>query len=142
MSKNNSFKNWCHEIQKENQELLDDFAQWLEVKGLRQKTIEEHLFNVDFYINEYLLYHKTDRVEYGAVQINDFFENWFIRSAMWASEKSIKRTATGLKKFYTFLFEIGRVQIYDCQFLRDMIREHMPKWIEVFHKCALMEDDW
>ncbi len=46
----------CNRIREENKKLLHDFTQWLRSANLKDKTIRQHLENIDFYINEYLLY--------------------------------------------------------------------------------------
>ena len=51
----------CNRIRKENIKLLKNFAQWLKNANLKDKTIKQHVENIDFYINEYLLY--EDAVE-------------------------------------------------------------------------------
>ncbi|MBL7076710.1 MAG: hypothetical protein ISS31_04495 [Kiritimatiellae bacterium] len=84
---------------------------------------------MEFYINEYLLYSEAVPAAEGATHIHGFFGDWFVRKAMWASETSIKRTAAGLKKFYQFLFDTGRCEIHDVQFVRDMVREDVAEWL-------------
>jgi hypothetical protein len=44
----------CKQQEEKNKKYLKIFEQDLNKAGLIQKTIEEHLFNVDFYINTYL----------------------------------------------------------------------------------------
>lgn len=44
----------CRVQKKRNKKFLKDFQNDLEAKGLTKKTIERHMSNVDFYINEYL----------------------------------------------------------------------------------------
>ncbi len=46
----------CQQARERNSQLLGQFATWLKAKQLTQKTIDNHLTNVDFYINEFLLY--------------------------------------------------------------------------------------
>jgi hypothetical protein len=46
----------CKKIRKANESLLADFETLLKSSGLSDKTISNHLSNIDFYINEYLLY--------------------------------------------------------------------------------------
>lgn len=46
----------CQQERERNSQLLEQFATWLKAKQLTQKTINNHLTNVDFYINEFLLY--------------------------------------------------------------------------------------
>ena len=46
----------CKKIRKENEAPLSVFKTWLSSKNLTRKTIDRHISNVDFYINEFLLY--------------------------------------------------------------------------------------
>ena len=46
----------CEKIRKHNDNLLDDFEGWLKDSGLKDNTIRKHTGNVDFYINDFLLY--------------------------------------------------------------------------------------
>jgi len=137
------YKKWeraCRKIRKENEGLLSGFADWLRSKGLGEKTIQKHVSNVGFYINEYLLYDSATPAKDGAVIICGFFDNWFIRKAMWSSETSIRQTAAGLKKFYRYLFEMGRVEAFDLLFLQETIKEDMPMWLEGIRRYY--EDCW
>ena len=44
----------CQQERERNSQLLEQFAAWLKAKQLTKKTIDNHLVNVDFYINEFL----------------------------------------------------------------------------------------
>ena len=46
----------CKIIRATNKKLLGEFETWLKSAGLSENTISKHLSNIDFYINEYLLY--------------------------------------------------------------------------------------
>ena len=100
----------CEIIREENAKLLDLFSGWQEKQGLSETTADEHRSNVDFYINEFLLYEDAERPEAGVHRIGMFLGYWFIRKAMWASKTTIKANATSLKKFYKFMVENGRIQ--------------------------------
>ena len=73
------------EVLKENEKHLAGFEKWLKDKGLSQKTINTHISNVEFYINDYLCYRDIYNVKQGARQLNGFLGNWFIRKAAWSS---------------------------------------------------------
>ena len=121
----------CEEARKENRALLDKFKQWLTGKDLKTKTIKNHMGNVDFYINEYLLsYGPITRPENGVSGIIDFFEGWFPRKALWANPTNVKSMAASLKKFYQFLFEQGMVEKEDIQDLKEEIKASLPDWME------------
>ncbi len=117
------------EIRDENNILLKDFRKWLEKDGLSEKTISNHVKNSDFFINEFLVYEDAVPACEGISQISMFLGYWFIRKAMWASPAAIKENAASLKKFYTFLFELGEIDDKELKELTKTIKEEMPDWI-------------
>lgn len=120
----------CENIRKENKLLLDKFKIWLKEKGLKNATIQSHAGNVDFYINDFLLYYDICEAKDGADSIGMFLGDWFIRKATWASEAEIKSNAASLKKFYTFLLEEGDIEAKDLSGMKRIIKEEMPQWLK------------
>lgn len=119
----------CEKIRESNKQLLEDFANWLRRSNLADKTINEHVQNIDFYINEYLLYEDAVEPQDGVLSVRMFLGYWFIRKAMWASQTSIKRNAASSKKFYQYLYERGWVDKADLDLLKETIKEEMPEWL-------------
>ena len=119
----------CEKIRKKNDNLLDDFESWLKASGLKDKTIRNHTGNVDFYINDFLLYEDAIEAKDGASSIGMFLGYWFIKKASWSSPAQIKANAASLKKFYQFLFEKGQIDKEDFDDLKDRIKEEMPEWL-------------
>ena len=124
----------CKKIRSSNKKLLNDFKKWLQSFGLSEKTIRSHISNIDFYINEYLLYEDIIKAEDGISSVNMFLGYWFIKKAMWASKASIKNNATSLTKFYTFLLEKGLIEQSDLSELKAIIKEEMPEWLETLKR--------
>lgn len=124
----------CEQIIEENQRLLEAFEKALSAKGLSQKTIKNHLDNVDFYVNQYLLHTDAVQARDGITDVSMFFGYWFIRKAMWASESSMRSIAASLKKFYAFLVERGDVDAEDLAGLKAEIKEEMPSWLETLRR--------
>ena len=121
----------CEEVRKENRALLANFERFLTKKGLKPKTIRGHVGNVDYYINDYLLYYEpVTRPEQGISGIIDFFEGWFPRKALWANPTNVKSMAASIKKFYQFLLEQGMVEKEDIQELKEEIKASLPDWME------------
>jgi site-specific recombinase XerD len=120
----------CQKIRKVNHELLKDFESWLESSGLSEKTINNHISNIDFYINEYLLYEDAVEAKDGVDMVGDFLGYWFIKKALWASQSSLKSNAGSLKKFYTFLLEKGLIDKDDLRELKETIKEELSEWLE------------
>ena len=120
----------CEKTREENSSILDEFEVWLKNSGISDKTVKKHSYNIDFYINEYLLYEDVIKPEKGVYAVSMFLGYWFIRKAMWASPSSIKNNASSLKKFYTFMLEKGLIDNDDLSDLKSTIKNEMPEWIE------------
>ena len=95
----------CERIKEDNERYLNKFSEWLKKSKLSAKTINKHVSNIDFYINDYLLYDDAIEAKGGDDAIGMFLGYWFIRKTMWSSKSTIKSNATSLKKFYTFMKE-------------------------------------
>jgi len=130
----------CEKIRMENEKLLEAFGEWLDAKGLKKKTLQDHIFNADFFINTYLLYYDATFASEGVHDISSFFNEWFCRKAMWASENSVKKIAASLKKFYQYLFEVGVVKERDVSELKATCRDEMPQWIEAVRQFDALAD--
>ncbi|MFO7883949.1 MAG: hypothetical protein R6U68_03925 [Desulfobacteraceae bacterium] len=119
----------CKRIRKDNDKLLDEFENYLLNKGLKSKTADKHVKNIDFYINEFLLYEDAVKAKDGIHDIGMFLGYWFIKKAMWSSPAQIKSNAASLKKFYTFMHEKEMIKKEDLDDLKEIIKEEMPEWI-------------
>ena len=119
----------CKRIREENAKLLDEFADWLTAKGLSESTVGRHCGNIEFYINDFLLYEDAERAEAGVYMAGMFLGYWFIRKAMWATRASIKSNAASLKKFYAFMLEKGNIKQEELDDLKLQIKEEMPEWL-------------
>lgn len=124
----------CKKIRKTNKRLLTEFKTWLESSGVADKTIRNHLSNIDFYINEYLLYEDAAEAKDGVHSIGFYLGYWFIKKAMWASPASIKSNAASLKKFYAFLGEKGLIGKKALNKLNETIKEEMPEWLATLNR--------
>lgn len=111
-------------------ECIDMFSNWLESSNLSKKTIEKHLSNVSFYLEEYLNYYEpcTD-IKIGCTAISGFLGDWFIRKCVWSSKTAIKESATSIKKFYKCMLEYHRIEKIDYICLCDTIKEELDDWL-------------
>lgn len=124
----------CKRIRKDNEEILTDFEKWLSDKRLSKKTINKHCSNVDFYINDFLLYEDAIEAADGIREIGMFLGYWFIRKAMWASKEAIKENSASLKKFYQFMLEGGKITKESFEDLKETIKEEMPVWLATMER--------
>jgi hypothetical protein len=123
-----------NQIRNENAELLRRFSDNMAAKNLSAKTIRKHLDNIDFYINEFLLYEEPLPPEDGVSSIDYFFGSWFIRKAMWASVTSIKDNIASLKRFYAFMHEIGRISREELAEMKKDIKMGKEEWLETLKR--------
>jgi hypothetical protein len=119
----------CDLIRKENQILLDAFESWILASGLAQSTAQKHRWNINFYINEFLLYETPMPASEGVDEVGMFLGYWFIRKAMWASATSIQSNVRSLKKFYEFMLERGEVSPEAVTAMKQRIKEDLPEWV-------------
>lgn len=123
----------ANKVRSENGLLLDGFEAWLAETGLKEKTINKHIGNVAFYINEYLLYEDVVRPQEGLSAINEFFNWFFPRKAMWSSVSTTKETVASLKKFYRYLADRALIEQTDYEELVAETKSEMPSWLEHYN---------
>lgn len=116
----------CREIRNVNGELLDLFAS--DLGELAPKTIRKHISNVDFYINDFLLYEDALTFEHGVGRVAVFLGDFFIRKCMWSTPATIRSTATSIKKFYKCMLEHGKIEKEEYDYLCEEIKDGMPQW--------------
>jgi len=136
MSDAESYDTRVQAIRAYNQPILDDFRAWLEQSGLAEKTIKNHVDNIDFF-TEYLVYYepleKLDEADGSDVWM--FLTDWFPRKAMWASVTSVKSNIASFKKFFQWMGETGRVSpetIADVLSTLKEGRDHFLEAADVF----------
>ena len=124
----------CERIRGDNEKLLAEFEKWLSDKKLSPKTIANHYDNVEFYIDEFLLYEEAIDASDGVYEIDYFLGFWFIKKAMWASKSTIKSNATSIKKFYEFMLEKGNIDKEDYIELKEEIKNNMQEWLDTMDR--------
>ena len=131
MSSADSYDARVQAIKVYNQPILDDFRAWLEQSGLAEKTVRNHVDNIDFF-TKYLVYNepleKLDEADGSDVWM--FLGDWFPRKAMWASESSVKSNIASFKKFYQWMGETGRVSTETVVDVLSTLKEGRDEFIE------------
>lgn len=116
-------------IRRENRKLLKAFRQWLTEQKLATRTVQGHVDNVAFFLEEFLLYEAPESAAEGIHRIGTYLGYWFIRKAIWASPTSLKANAASLKKFYAFMREQGKVTPIEVREMNAQIKEELPEWV-------------
>ena len=124
-----AYEKECAAIREINELHLSGFETWLKNSGLAAKTIERHVSNVDFYINDYLCYYDAQDVQHGCYCVGRFLGDWFIRKAP-SSRSAIKANAASFKKFYAYLLAVNVIDQADYNYLCASIASGLPDWLD------------
>ena len=127
------YKEWevaLEKSEKRNNNLLIEFKEYLTKKGLSQKTIDNHILNIEFFANGFLLRYDIIPIEEGFSEIGSFLGDYFIRKSSWASKYTIQENIASFKKFYTFLNEKGMVTNDELSEMKMLIKDEKQAWIE------------
>ena len=127
----------CKKIKERNYLLLDLFKDDLIQSGLKDKTISRHLSNVEFYINEFLLYRDAYPMEEGLNMLDDYLGDFYIRKCLWSTPGNIKSTAASIKKFYKSMLAHGEIDKAGYHDFCSLIKDSMDIWQM---DCAIYND--
>lgn len=128
-----NYEKLCQENKKRNEVFLECFEQYLESQQLSSKTIRNHLGNVAFYLNNYLIYYEVNSMESGCYKLGGFLGDFFIRKCMWSTPATVKSTASSIKKFYKCMLEKNFILEEDYSYLCRDIKEWLDEWVS---SCA------
>lgn len=135
------YESECKKRKTENVDILHRFTEYLESKKLSKKTITKHVCNIDFYINDFLLYEEPLKPSEGVTRLDHFLGYWFIKKALWASVTSIKENITSLKHFYTHLHQIGDITAEELYEMKLDIKENKDEWFEALRAFDNPDDN-
>lgn len=130
------------QARKDNKKYLDMFFQDLRTAGLSEKTIQNHLDNVDFYLTDYLPFSGEEATDMkaGAESFNlrDYFGYFYIHKCMWSTPNNLKTTGASIKKFYKCMADHGEISKDKYKELNALFKEEMAEWQE---ECRKFNDD-
>jgi len=140
------YKEWERQIEEakmHNNKLIIEFEKHLKTKSLKSNTIKNHIDNIEFFANDFLLRYEIIPVENGVLEIGSFLGDFFIRKVSWASKYTIQENIASFKKFYSFLNEIGKVSEIELAEMKELIKDEKSDWIEeVENYWDNIENDW
>ncbi|MGN1381367.1 MAG: hypothetical protein ACI4W2_00975 [Eubacterium sp.] len=126
----------------ENKVFMDLFLKDLTSAGLSQKTIQNHMDNVDFYLTDYLPYVDEEDTDMagGAETSNlrDFFADYYIYKCAWSTPGNLKKTAASIKKFYKCMADHDKISQDQYKNLCALFKEKMADWQE---ECRKFNED-
>lgn len=122
-------------IEKKHNALLELF--YKDIAHLSDKTIRNHMSNVSFFLNNYLIYYQSADYEEVNNEIDMYFSDFFIRKCMWSTPATTKSTAASLKKFYKSMVDHGKFSKENYEELCSTIKDEMEYWQE---ECRAFND--
>lgn len=121
-------------LAQENQKYLKVFEAELREAGLGEKTIERHLTNVSFYLNDFVpRYSDHPSMADGISQesLSIFFSDFYIYHCIWSTPNNLKTTAASIKKFYRSMTAHGFIGPEAYLELCELFKECMAEWQEL-----------
>ena len=113
---------------KENEKYLKEFKKELKSNGFTDRTINNHINNVDLYLNDFINYYEAQDLKGGCYKISEFLGDYFIRKCMWSTPATIKTTAASIKKFYKCMLNNKHITNEDYDNLSFIIKSEMDIW--------------
>ncbi len=147
--------------QRANEQCLMEFRVYLEAQGLSERTLEKHVKNIDFFLNEYLVYEvqedwneldhqrnfddpieddnqiKPLNMEDGCEEIGYFIEYFFLRKCLWSSPASIQDYCAAFKKFYFCMLKNGHISKSSYDVVLETIKNGKSNWIREWNSLFL-----
>ena len=124
------FINGIEKNSKMNSLFLRKFKMHMLKEDASIKSINEHIRNTDFYINDFLSYYSIIPAEEGCSHLDCFFSDWFIRKAMWCSPQSVKENIKSLTMFYKFMYKNKDIPKREYDEMVALIEKESTRWIE------------
>lgn len=125
------FEKECEVIRSENEELLNNYEVYMEESGLSKKTINNHISDVHFYINSFLLKEEAIPAKEGWDKVDFYLGDFFIYKCMWSTPNILKSTADSLKHFYKYLKNEKIIEEEQYDFLEKTIKEDIDSWMRL-----------
>lgn len=116
---------------KENENYLKLFENQMKKEGLAPGIIKKHLSNVEFYINDYLLFSSIINIEDGMSEMRDFFYYWFFAKALHSKCESVYAHIDSVTLFYKLMVDQGLVNREDYEKMLCNINEYKAEWIKM-----------
>jgi len=122
------------QITEENKKYLDIFEKDLEKQGYKEHTIEEHISNVDFYINDYLIKHLPKPMQDGcSLEVISFIETIVNEIVIPSSVFNIDKFLNSILLFYKCMSESGYVSKQEYEECKKIVNSSRDEMVEDYY---------
>jgi len=123
---NDEYLEWTEKVAEAeayHEKLINGFEKWLEEKGLSYKTIDNHVRNISFFANQYLLRSEIKLLHESSNDTLFFLEGYFIDKCMWANKSSINSYISSFTKVYTYFYEKQMISKTELDVMKSELKE-------------------
>ena len=118
----------CEEIWGRNEKLIALFKQ--DISDLSEKTINNHVRCVKFYIDDFLTFREPLSVEEGVDYLNECFDYFVPQKCWWSSPHMIRSVSSSVKKFYHSMYLHHIISKEEYESVRHTIKYCLEDWIQ------------
>ena len=123
------YEKQCKLIVKDNSHLLNEFTEHMRTLVSTEEVVQEHVSNIEFFINTYLLREEPIHAKNGITFISPFLSYFFPSKCGWSSVKTLKRYIASFKRFYKFMLFTNRIEESAYDSLSSLIKEEKDEWL-------------
>ncbi len=124
------FEEYIKQVEKDNQEFLKMFKQYLLNENMEEQIIDEHITRISILINVFLLEKMKENVVDGIASIFGFFKFYMTQNNTLYSSKDVIKFRDTILLFYTYLYDIEVVEKEDIDFLNGMFNDMTEEFIK------------
>ncbi len=111
---------------------LQTFESYLREYNLSDKEIENHLSNIDLFINDYLLRYEVIAFHNGIHTVGEYLTEWLTENFYGVNKKDIEIYIESFIKFYTHNVNGGYLEKDDMIELYQIINDEVRPWLANF----------
>ena len=113
-------------IEQSRERYLRDFEKSL--RGLSPKTASQHVHNVDYFFRYYLGPMRMSAEE-GLDSVEYYLGVYLVRDDEYSTDTFLKRSATSLNKFYSYMADTGAVPRSRAAKVQRSVKSHLNEWV-------------
>lgn len=113
-------------IEQSRERYLRDFEKSL--RGLSPKTASLHVHNVDYFFRYYLGPMRMSAEE-GLDSVEYYLGVYLVRDDEYSTDTFLKRSATSLNKFYSYMADTGAVPRSRATKVQRSVKSHLDEWV-------------
>ena len=117
------------EIRKENEKYLAVFQEYLESYGMSRSLMDQHIANMDRYLNDYLADTLNREMRHSVRDLEPYIKNVYSELEN-TNEETLEKLIKSLNFFYRCMHEKGYMSSQMYALYEWLVKENKKEWIE------------